>query len=169
MAPVRTSPLQIPNGYTEVITAYGDPQFDGHTVSPKWESANMIVIRNIPCGIGKLYVHKNIAAPLMNALGACERLQDGYIIERIGCFAPRFQRGSTSAVSLHTFGIAVDINPERNMLVFPCELNDPRRTDPRYSNIPRAWIDAFEAEGWFWGGRFKHRFDPMHLQFATGV
>ncbi len=34
------------------------------------------------------------------------------------------------------------------------------------SKMPQVVVDAFEAEGWFWGGRFKQRQDPMHFQAA---
>ncbi|HXF86743.1 MAG TPA: M15 family metallopeptidase [Xanthobacteraceae bacterium] len=49
----------------------------------------------------------------------------------------------------------MDIDPEHN------PMNRERR-----SRMPQAVIDAFKAEGAFWGGDFRTRQDPMHFQFA---
>jgi len=81
--------------------------------------------------------------------------------------APRAQRGSAGLVaSTHTWGIAFDLNADTNRLISPCDSADPRRATLR--DVPDAWVSDAAAEGWFWGGSFKKRFDPMHFQLATG-
>lgn len=159
--------MDAPRGYAAIVDFFGDPKFDGHTVDQTWEEAHMVMVRDFPgLPVPRLYVHKAIVEPLRAALAACVALGDGYAITRIGCFAPRFQRGSESLVSIHTFGAAVDINPDANPLIAPSSPADPRRAFG--FDIPPAWVAAFTAQGFMWGGDFSRRFDPMHFQFATG-
>jgi hypothetical protein len=73
-----------------------------------------------------------------------------------GCYAPRPVRGSSTKLSCHAFAAAIDLDPEHE----PMNRN-------HQSNMPQVVIEAFKAEGAFWGGDFKTRQDPMHFQFAT--
>ena len=72
-----------------------------------------------------------------------------------GCYAPRNVRGSDTKLSCHAFAAAIDLDPEHNPL---------NRTHT--SKMPQVVVDAFKAEGWFWGGDFISRQDPMHFQAA---
>lgn len=157
-----------PHGYEAVVSYFGDPHFDGTTVDPKWENNNMVMARDLPLVTHSIYCHKYVEGPLRAALTACAALNDGYPIRKIGCFNPRLIRGSTDHVSMHTFGIAFDINADQNPLIIGCPEGDPRRLDPRASDIPLGWIALWEQAGFFWGGRFSQRFDPQHFQLATG-
>lgn len=156
-----------PHGYPAIVAYYGDPQFDGRTVDVKWEARNMILVRDLPGLTRSLYCHRYIEGPLRAALAACVALDDGYTIRKIGCFAPRLKRGSDQ-VSVHTFGAAIDLNPDTNPLIVNCPLDDPRRTAPGARDIPDAWVAAFAAQGFTWGGSWAHRWDPMHLQLCDG-
>jgi hypothetical protein len=72
-----------------------------------------------------------------------------------GLYNDRPIRGSKHGRrSTHSWGIAIDINPEEN------GLGTAGRMDPRI-------ISVFERHGFAWGGMFK-RCDPMHFQYATG-
>ena len=117
----------------------------------------MTTVTDLPGYEGKkVYLNKDIENPLRDALTACLALNDGYCIQHLGCFAPRAKRGHPDQMSLHSWGIAVDINADQNP-----------RGNPMVRDIPDAWVHAFEAVGWTWGGRFPTA-DPMHLQFASG-
>lgn len=159
-------PPRAPNGLAEIMATYGDPKYrPPGQVDSAWESANMVKIYDLPLVRHALYVHRLIMTPLRRALARCSVI-GGYDIHTIGCFAPRAQRGSNGLLlSTHTWGIAVDINPEQNSLISPCDEFDSRRSQ---FDIPSEWVDAFESEGFTWGGDFRHRFDPMHFQLATG-
>jgi hypothetical protein len=75
-------------------------------------------------------------------------------------------------ISNHLFGIALDIDPDRN----PCcgcvapWPNHPACRSPRESvfertALPRCWIDAFEHFGFYWLGRDPDLRDTMHFEF----
>lgn len=117
----------------------------------------MKIVSDLP-GVGRrVYLNRAIEAPLRLALQRCIDRHDGYVIRTLGCFAPRASRSDANRLSTHSWGIAVDINADTN----------PMRS-PMVRDIPDAWVAAFEACGWTWGGRWKTP-DPMHFQFARGV
>lgn len=68
-----------------------------------------------------------------------------------GTFNFRVMRGGAS-LSMHAYGIAIDLNPAPNAL--------------GTRGVMPAWVvDAFEAHGFTWGGRWKgKRCDPMHFE-----
>jgi len=57
-------------------------------------------------------------------------------------------------LSMHSWGIAIDINPARNAL-------------GTAGTMPDWYVKIWEDRGWTWGGRFSRK-DPMHFQFASG-
>lgn len=73
-----------------------------------------------------------------------------------GCYEPRPMRGG-SAISTHSWGIALDWDPDRNKLEWG--RNQAHLARPEYD----AWWKAWEDEGWLSLGRTKN-FDWMHVQ-----
>jgi hypothetical protein len=73
-----------------------------------------------------------------------------------GGFNFRKITGGTS-LSLHSYGIAIDWDPE----------NNPRRK-PLTVTLPDWWFDIWARHGWTDGRHFRTP-DPMHVQFATGA
>lgn len=179
MDQVITIPPVVPHGLSEVLSYFGDPKFTGAadaSVDPKWESSNLEVVRDLPCGIPKMYVHRLIEQPLRAALARAEATGWSPKVKVVGCFQPRLIRGSSTRMSTHTLAIAIDLDPDDNKLV-ECPSNplalwpvgDARRVDPGPRTIPDVVVACFKAEGWFWGGEFHDRYDPMHFQFCTGM
>jgi hypothetical protein len=159
-----------PNGFSEIIEFYGDTKFTGAPdaqVDPHWEAVNMMLLAGIP-GIPKLYVHHKIAQPLIRAM--TKATANGWAPRTAGCFAPRCQRGSSTRISIHTWGAAVDLDADDNPIITNCPTDDVRRTEwaERTNRIPDAVIAAFMDEGWTWGGDWSNRFDPMHFQWCSG-
>ena len=70
-----------------------------------------------------------------------------------GCFNVRMVRGSKDTYSLHSWGIAVDINAATNALGADGDMH------------PRL-VEIFKAHGFDWGGDFK-RVDKMHFQLSA--
>jgi hypothetical protein len=73
-----------------------------------------------------------------------------------GSYNYRPIRGSSRA-SCHAFGAAIDMDAEDN----------PMNTRGNRGTMSALVINAFKRQGWFWGGDFKHRQDPMHFQAAN--
>ncbi len=62
----------------------------------------------------------------------------------------------TDRKSAHAYGIAIDLSVPESAYW---------RSTPRFSNrFPKEIIDAFESEGFIWGGRWAH-FDTMHFEY----
>lgn len=74
-----------------------------------------------------------------------------------GTFVFRNIRGG-SHLSMHSYGIAIDIAAGLNALGAPY---NPAR------GLPMKFVELWEAEGWVWGGRWRGRPDAMHFQAAT--
>ncbi|MGZ3419752.1 MAG: M15 family metallopeptidase [Polyangiales bacterium] len=64
----------------------------------------------------------------------------------------------TDRPSAHSFGISLDLNPQKSHYW----RNDPKA--PWKNAIPREIVEAFEAEGFVWGGRWFH-YDTMHFEW----
>jgi hypothetical protein len=152
-----------PRGRTKLEARYGKLELaraagDGYVIaSPAgWEQRNMVGIRSGLLPKGKLYVHKDLAGPLLRALAAASLQAPTYRVETIGCWSVRYKRSNAGAVSVHAWGLAVDINAESN----------PMRKRI-VTDMPPLFVDAFAREGFTWGGTFPTP-DPMHFQLCSG-
>lgn len=101
----------------------------------------------------------------------CRKSKDQYRPAAVGGFrdANTFRGGE---VSNHLFGIAIDIDPEKNPC---CGCVDPWPEHPackvKVENVleqtamPACWISAFERYGFYWLGRDPQLRDTMHFEF----
>lgn len=94
-----------------------------------------------------------VAARLKKALAVDKSLAP-YVARLGGTLAERKIAG-TDRTSAHAWGIAIDLNDA---------LSDYWRWGPRKHKMPQAIVDAFEAEGFIWGGRWFH-YDTMHFEY----
>jgi hypothetical protein len=76
-----------------------------------------------------------------------------------GTYVARFQRGSRAKLSSHAWGSAVDINAAWN----PMGARGPLVHD--VGSVRELVPDAV-SNGFFWGGWFERRPDPMHFELA---
>ncbi|HET9932207.1 MAG TPA: M15 family metallopeptidase, partial [Polyangiaceae bacterium] len=101
----------------------------------------------------------------------CQRGADHYTPRAIGGFRDRnTYRGGE--VSNHMFGIAIDIDPERNPC---CGCVEPWPQHPACQThganavesaaLPKCWIEGFERYGFYWLGRDPQLRDTMHFEF----
>jgi hypothetical protein len=167
MNAITTWPLQ-----ADCAVFYGNPTSVVKGVAQAnrtWEAKNLVLVPlpwaaraswDKKIAIKSLRVHRLVAESLKRALAAIWVAvgQSQAEIERIGLnligggYVWRLMRGGNS-LSMHSYGCAIDLDPERNGLGDQTPAMDPRV------------IAAFEAEGWTWGGRWKTK-DGMHFQAA---
>lgn len=123
------------------------------TPDPAWVRAN-IVTEQVPI-IGSMTCHRLIFPQLRAALREIQRDGLASLIrtdEYAGCYVPRFiDRDPSRSLSLHSFGIAFDLNTATNQLGTVGDM------DPRLVAIFQKW-------GFSWGGHWTTRPDPMHFE-----
>jgi hypothetical protein len=74
-----------------------------------------------------------------------------------GCYNFRRMRGG-ARLSMHSWGIAIDLDPDKNPLGKPYK--------PNSGMMPMHVVNIFERHGWTWGGRWGNRADCQHFQAA---
>jgi hypothetical protein len=68
---------------------------------------------------------------------------------------------NTNRQSAHSYGVSIDVNVKRSHY---WEWAKPREPVRWANQIPQVIVDAFEAEGFIWGGRWYH-YDTMHFEY----
>jgi D-alanyl-D-alanine carboxypeptidase len=124
---------------------------DWFTPDPAWQARN-IVTRAVPI-LGAVTCHRRLIAPLREALGTLRRRGLARLVDPgdyAGCHAPR-RIPASGSLSLHSWGLAVDINASRN----------PQGQEP---TMDRRVVAAFEDAGFTWGGRWPTAPDGMHFE-----
>lgn len=152
------------------VKLFGNPTIDRLTFERKH-----MVLYDIPQDINdaikalpnKIYLNKVIQEPLTKVF---RELIDKGLHDEIktydGCFNIRKQRGS-SAISMHSFGIAIDLNAAWNPLI--------RRIDASQRSAVRAkavqWSDAFlqvwRDNNFECGADWMSVLDGMHFEFKV--
>ncbi len=87
-------------------------------------------------------------APFLEALG--------------GTFNERVIAGTTRK-SAHSFAVAIDLNPKLSHY-WRWSKEGPGGRPVWRNRFPQSIVDAFEAEGFIWGGRWFH-YDTMHFEY----
>lgn len=81
----------------------------------------------------------------------------GYSFNTIFTYNNRSKVGG-GGKSLHSWGIAIDINPESNPY-------QPGNYGPPQTDIPNQIIDIFRKYGFVWGGEWPGERDAMHFEW----
>jgi hypothetical protein len=126
---------------------YGDPELEKNMTL--WDVPTELEVGIIP---KRLYCNKDLIIPLSKALKAL--IDTGHVRELKtfdGCFNIRKKRQLTS-MSLHSWGIAIDVNAFENGL----------NKTPKLS---AGFVKCFTDNGFNWGGNWK-RLDGMHFELA---
>lgn len=164
-AAVRVLP---PHGLSALLAEFGDIYGflrDDGSLDPTWET-QQLARAPLPFPIRlswdatkqarSVYCHKKLVPVFTGVFGEIRRRElDGKVRTYGGCFAFRPKR-SGSKLSTHSWGIAIDLNPETNTMGKP-------------GDMPAGIVKAFKDFGFLWGGDWagKNR-DPMHFQYCTG-
>ena len=86
-----------------------------------------------------------------------------YILPVAGSYFWRNIQGSRR-LSAHSFGIAVDLNVNKGLYWQWVRSKTGPRVERVRRDYPQAVVDAFEAEGFIWGGKWD-AFDFMHFEY----
>jgi hypothetical protein len=155
-----------PKDTAKDLTAfYGNPAAKG------WAAANLVKVP-VPWGmtyggqpVRTILIHRKCADSLKRVMDAIwsfygqnqATLNTTGLQRYSGSYNYRPVRGSTTKLSCHAYGAAIDWDAAH------LPLGD------RTHRLPDPVVNAFKAEGLFYGGDFKTRPDPMHVQFTTGA
>jgi hypothetical protein len=129
----------------QALKKYGDPNLQRAMVM--WDVPGHLEIGIIP---KRIYCNRDMIEPLSKAFH--NLIQRGHVNELKtwdGCFNIRKKRGLAS-MSLHSWGIAIDVNAFEN------GLNQTPKLSP-------GFVKCFTDAGFYWGGNFKRR-DGMHFE-----
>lgn len=157
-----------PHGLDELCATFGDIFgyiATDHTLDPLWQTEFLARIA-LPFPmtlswdrsqtVSAIICHKLLANVFTSVFG---RIQSGGLQRKVntfgGCFSFRPQRTGTK-LSTHSWGIAIDLNPEKN-------------AQGTAGDMDAELIAIFRHEGFKWGGDWQGKSrDPMHFQFCTG-
>jgi D-alanyl-D-alanine carboxypeptidase-like protein len=145
-----------PVGLDEIIAAFGRIE------EPTFEAAH-IVSFDLPYPL--LYAGQTVSRArchrllVQNFQKAFYDLAQAGLADQVknygGIYARRAIRGQAAHPSTHSWGIAIDLEPA----------DYPLGSSKRF---PDQVVQIFADAGFFYGGDFKSRKDPMHFQFAKG-
>lgn len=131
----------------EALAKYGLPEDEAAMIL--WAIPPAIQLHNVP---HKIYCNKDLAPLLEKAfILVHDRGLGDEIRTWDGCFNIRRKRAG-STMSLHSWGLAVDLNAAWNRFGKP-------------PTMPAELVKAFEDAGFTWGGRWTKP-DGMHFQIA---
>lgn len=150
----------IPSGLDEIIATFGDcadPDFE-RTQLASFELPYPLVYTG-DAGVASL-VHRTRAHRLVveNFQRAFIEIKNAGLEKEAtnfgGIYARRSIRGRSAHASAHSWGIAIDLEPRK----FPLGSSE---------RMPDAVVEIFRRAGFFYGGDFKSRKDPMHFQLCA--
>lgn len=145
-----------------------------------WESEETVIIREF---LGtRIRIHPEIEQPLMQVQAAImEAVETDPEVDKwyrslgaIGGYVWRDIAGSANR-SLHSYGIAIDVQPRGfgSLQAYWRWTSDLRSDwwavplEERY-RYPDAVIDAFESQGFFWGGKW-FLYDQIHFEYRPEI
>ena len=131
---------------SQALKKYGEPSPSNPNMT-LWDVPTELEIGVIP---KRIYCNKDLVEPLKKAFQAL--ISTGHVKELKtwdGCFNIRKKRGLGS-MSLHSWGVAVDVNAFENGL----------GQEPKLS---QGFVKCFTDNGFEWGGVWKRK-DGMHFE-----
>lgn len=131
----------------QALKKYGEPSANNKNMV-LWDVPTELEIGVIP---KRIYCNKDMLPLLRDAFR--ELIRTGAVKELKtwdGCFNIRKKRG-LSSMSLHSWGLAIDVNAFENGLGTKGKLS-------------KTFVKCFTDNGFEWGGNWTGRTDPMHFQ-----
>lgn len=132
----------------QALKKYGEPSLEKNMTV--WDVPSELEIGVIP---KKIYCNKDLVKPLEQAF---KNLIERDFVKELktwdGCFNIRKKRGLAS-MSLHSWGIAIDVNAAWNGL-------------GKTPVLSAGFVKCFTDAGFDWGGSWTRK-DGMHFQLKT--
>lgn len=149
----------IPPKYSDLPRLFG--AIDLNAQHPWADEGKHMTLVQVPAtlieklGVTRIYCNK-VMAPALNLAFATIVARDleYRVLGYGGCFNIRRTR-SRDTISTHSWGMAIDINPEQNPLGMAAT---PESMHPDL-------VDCFTEQGFIWGGLFRRQ-DPQHFQWV---
>lgn len=133
----------------QALKKYGDPTLERNMVV--WDVPGHLEVGVIP---KKLYCNRDLIVPLSQAFtNLLARGKASELKTWDGCFNIRKKRG-LSSMSLHSWGIAIDVNAAWNGL-------------GKTPTLSPEFVKCFTDAGFEWGGTWISRPDGMHFQLKS--
>jgi hypothetical protein len=133
---------------SQALKKYGEPSQSNPNMI-LWDVPTHLEIGVIP---KRIYCNKDLVKPLKAAFKAL--IDTGCVTELKtwdGCFNIRKKRG-LSSMSLHSWGIAIDVNAFENGL-------------GKQPKLSPEFVKCFTDNGFIWGGTWR-RLDGMHFELS---
>jgi hypothetical protein len=153
----------LPNGIKEVKKTFGDFKYTelakgAVDIDDTWEKDNIVMLRNV-CKTGcNIQLHRLIAPLFEHCLAEAMKAAPKYKVRMLGGHVPRHKMHDPKRdLSTHTWGIAFDINWDKNPV-----------SSKLITDLPDEFVAAFTGQGWDWGGKWRGTKDSMHFQYAVG-
>ena len=139
------------------------------------EMAKYLVTVNIKCldkngntVTKSITVHKALAKDVQDIFN--EIYAAGFRAYDVGAYAWRGMAGNSKNRSHHSYGVAIDINPNENYMVKGGKVVAGSCWNPssnQYSFGPDSVVvKAFQKRGWTWGGNWNSSKDYMHFSYT---
>ncbi len=134
----------------DCLKKYGAPSKQNNMIL--WDVPPELELGLLP---NRIYCNKDLVEPLKRVFAAL--ISTGLYKTELktwdGCFCIRPNRNAPGSFSLHSWGVAVDVNAFEN----------PNGGKPKLSSeFVKCWTD----NGFDWGGYFVHTKDGMHFQLS---
>lgn len=157
-----------PHGLDQIVSTFGDIFAyirEDDTLDPRWQTEQLATVP-LPFPIvlswdrsrrvERITCHKLLQPALEEVVRAILKAGlQSKITSFGGCFSFRPQRSGTK-LSTHSWGIAIDLNPESN-------------AQGTTGDMDPGIVAIFTRGGFVWGGDWQGSArDPMHFQFCTG-
>jgi hypothetical protein len=157
LTPPAANPVAFLTGSraAKAFGAFSYRYFPDGTIQPdaRWVNEN-IVTTTVPI-LGRVTCHRLMIPQLRGALADVQAAGLASSLHTYdGCYVPKYiERSPTHAISLHTWGIAIDLDASTNYRGIKGTMN------------PRV-VDIFKRWGFRWGGDWSWT-DPMHFEIGA--
>ncbi len=125
-----------------------------------------ILDKNGNASTATITCHKSLASSIQAAYK--EMKAKGFRAFSNGCYNWRKMTGSSTYMSNHSFGIAIDINPSYNPYT-KASTSSTWQSAPSCYKIQGEIVAIWKKYGFYWGGDYNGLKDYMHFEYIDGA